>query len=157
MQNLIPTDSITDTKMAATLATLSLQFAKPGIFTLLDKDSPASTGGQAHYIFESSLSNTVRKYVKIYEDGVADVTLDEYLDTLKGKLSDKEWLELETKITEALVVYGKKILQNYSTLVHFIKSDVGKFIRTGGDPVIHKGEVMGLQNFAIKPVPKEVK
>jgi hypothetical protein len=146
----IPVDGISNTKQAATFCTLGLALAQPGMFVVFDKDHPRSTGGTAKFLFESNLANTVQRYVKIYEDGLADLDLDNFLEELKVDLSPEKHADLEKHITEALLVYGRKILANYSTLVAFLRSDVNKFVLTGGDPVYSEGKVVGLQNFQMK-------
>ncbi len=152
MQNLVPTDAIQNSKIATTFLTLGLQLSKPGIFVLYDKAHPKSTGGVAHFIFESSLSNTVQKYRKIYEAGIADVTLDDFLDRLKDDLPADKHAALETHINEALVVYGKKLLDNYNVVIKTVKHETAHFAVVGGEPVYSRGEIAGLQNFAIKSV-----
>jgi hypothetical protein len=148
----IPVDGISNTKQAATFCTLGLTLAQPGLYVVFDKDHPRSSGGTAKFIFETNLANTVQRYVQIYEEGMADIDLDNFLDGLKADLSAEKHADLEKHISEALLVYGKKILANYSTLVAFLKSDVNKFVMTGGDPVYSQGRVVGLQNFQMKGV-----
>ncbi len=154
--SLIPLDGITNTKQAAVLATLGLNFARPGIYKTFDEDHPPkATGGTAHFLFESSASNTVQKYIRIYEEEIADVTLDDFLESLKAELPAVKHAELERHIIEALLVYGKKILKNYETLVRFIKGDVAKFVVTGGDPVYAEGRIAGIQNFSLRGLKNE--
>jgi hypothetical protein len=146
----VPIDAITNTKVATVLATLGLTLA--GTFITYDKEHPQSSGGVAHFVFETSLNNTVQKYLAIYDAGIADVTLDKFLDSLKGQLPDAILIELEAKFAEALVVYGRKFLDNYNVVVKSLKKDIAKFVVTGGEPVYSGGEIAGIQNFSVKGV-----
>ncbi len=156
--SLVPLDDITNTKKAATLVTLGLKLAPPplGIYKTFDeKHPPKKTGGLAHFVFESSVNNTVQKYLRIYDEGVSDVTLDNFLESLKSELPAARHAELERHIVESLLVWGRKILQNYAFLVQFINGDVSKFVVTGGDPVYAEGRLAAIQNFSLRVLKNE--
>src|SRR5215471_8054383 len=99
-------DSITNTKAATVLCTLGLPLAKPGVYITYDREHPWSSGGVAHFLFESSQNNEVRRYLGIYEMGTADLALDQFIDNAKGKNRelDEFITEIEKLITEALIV-----------------------------------------------------
>ena len=155
MQNpssVVPLDAIKNTKQATTFLTLGLSLARPGIFITYDEDNRRSSGGVAHFLFETNVENTVAKYAKIYQEGTADVILDEFLGSLRGQVPDPVLAELETKIAEALIVYGKKLLDNYNVVVRALKDDIAKFVVTKGEPVYSGGKIVGLQNFTVRGV-----
>ncbi len=148
-------DSITNTKIAAALYTLGFQLAEPGVFITYDKDNPKSSGGQAHFLFKSSLSHVVEKAVKTYNEGVADEELDEFLDSLRecADIPNSVVDDLEKKIHSAIIVYERKALNNYQVMVRDLKNKIAKHVVTGGTPVYGKdGELAGIEGFSIRRV-----
>ena len=151
-------DSITNTRMATVLCTLGLPLAKPGVYITYDRKYPASSGGVAHFLFESSRNNEVRRYLAIYEIATADLALDEFLDKAKGKSRelDEFILQVEKLIIEALVVYGRRFLDNYNTIKRSLRDDISKYVVTGGTPVFdEKGNVAAIEDFQVRELKKE--
>ena len=154
MQNpssIVPTQDITNTKFASIAMVLGLKLQKPGIYVTLDKDHPQSSGGQAHFLFETNLNNAVHRYLQIFNAGTADADLEKYLSTLG--LPAAQLAALELKIAEALIVYGRKFLDQHQVVVRYVKDEVKRFVITGGDPVTNDhGEVIGQQGFTITQI-----
>lgn len=148
ISSLIPTQDVVNTKFVAVAMVLGLKLQKPGIYVTLDKENPASTGGVGHFLFETNLQNSVGRYLEIFEARTADADLETYLATLK--LKPEQLAELEKKIAEALIVYGSKFLDQYQIVVKYVKEEVKRFVRTGGEPVYsNTGKLAGLQNFKL--------
>lgn len=145
----IPTDGITNTKLAVVLYTLGVPLE--GVYITYDADHPGSSGGVAHFIFESSESNPVQKYLAVYNESTADVELDDYLETLEvaGHLTAELRAELEKKFSLALIVYGRKFLDGYTNAVRDLKDKIAKYVVTGGEPAYHEGKMIGTQNFTV--------
>src|SRR5260221_434952 len=153
MQHPTIIDSITNTKLAAVLYTLGFQIAEPGVFITYDKDNPKSSGGQAHFLFKSSLSHAVEKSVKTYNEGAADAELDNFLDSLRecAGIPNSVVDELENKFRAALLVYGRKFMDNYQVMVRDLKTKIAKHVVTGGTPVYGKdGQLAGIEGFSIR-------
>jgi hypothetical protein len=159
MQNpssIVPTQDITNTKFAAIAIVLGLKLQKPGIYVTLDKEHPQSSGGQAHFLFETNLQNSVRSYLEIFNAGTADAELEDYLSKLD--MPPAQLAALELKIAQALIVYGRKFLDQHQIVVRYVKDEVHRFVVTGGEPVLDaKGQVAGQQNFSITQLKKESK
>jgi len=141
---------ITNTKLATVLATMGMPLRKPGVYITYDKENPRSSGGTAHFLFEAS--PRLSKLSSVYNDGKADSELDQYLDhTLRFKLSPEDLEELESKIRDALMVYGRKFLDNYQVIVKGLKDDIAKYVVIGGTPVFGPdGRFAGMQDFTVK-------
>ena len=153
MNNSIPISSIQNTKLACALMTLGCELKKPlGVFITYDLKHPQSTNGVAHFLFENNLTLDVQKYCKSYEENIADVTLDEHLETLKEKLSKEEFKSLEDHITHALMAYSNKLLSNYQVICKDLKERIHKYAVTGGSPVYDQGKIVGIQEFSIRRV-----
>src|SRR5258708_4417194 len=97
-------DAVTNTKKATVLITLGLPLAKPGVFILYDKENPKSSGGVAHFLFQSNLANIVRQCVRTYDEGRADADLESLINAYRGKSPEvDDFLEvLEPAIRDAL-------------------------------------------------------
>ncbi len=148
-------DSITNTKTAAVLYTLGFQLSEPGVFITYDKDNPKSSGGQAHFLFKSSLSHAVERSVKTYNAGTADAELEEYVASLRecADIPNSVVDDLEKKIRDGLIVFGRKILDNYQVMVRDLKTKIAKHVVTGGTPVYGKdGQLAGIEGFSIRRV-----
>jgi hypothetical protein len=157
MQHPLLVDAVTNTKKATVLITLGLALAKPGVFILYDKDNPKSTGGVAHFLFESNLANLVRQCLRTYDDGRADGDLENFLNAAKGRSPELgEFIrELEPVIRDALLVYGRRFLDNYQVIVKSLKTDIAAYVKTGGTPVYDQhGKFAGIQDFSLKGVKK---
>lgn len=157
----IPVEAVTNTKAATVLCTLGLPLARPGVWIIYDKEHPKSSGGTAHFLFESSFNNKVQDYLRTYNAGIADIELDRFLDHSKGKSKEQDHFiaQLERLFAEALIVYGRRFLDNYAAIVKSLREDISKFVKTGGTPVFSsEGRLIGFQDFtitALKPDPKE--
>ena len=135
-----------------------MRLAKPGVYITYDRQHPRSSGGVAHFLFESSQNNEARKYLAIYETGVADVVLDDFLDGAKGKNPeiDRFISQLEKFLLEALIVYGRRFLDNYQVITKSLRDDISKFVVTGGTPVFDKaGKICAIENFKITQLNEE--
>ena len=149
--NKIHFSGVTNTKMATVLATMGVALKKPGIYITYDKDNPRSTGGQAHFLFEDLAAVDVLS--KVYEASEADAELEGYLEDLIFKLDASDHAELETKIRNAIIVYGRKFLDNYQSVVRSLKEDIAKYVVIGGTPVFDRhGHFAGVQDFTVKGV-----
>jgi hypothetical protein len=158
MQNRQFVDSITNTKAATVLCTLGLRLARPGVWITYDREHPKSSGGTAHFLFESSQNNEVKRYLAIYEAGTAEMALDIFLDGLKGQSREMDGIvvTLERLIAEALIVYGRRFLDNYNVVTRSLKDDIAKMVITGGTPVFGPdGKIAGIENFTVSTIPKD--
>jgi hypothetical protein len=145
---ILPTQDVVNTKFVAVAMVLGLKLQKPGIYITIDEKNPASTGGVGHFLFETNLQNSVANYLKIFEAGTADADLETYLATLN--LNPAQLAALEKKIAEALIVYGRKFLDQYQIVVRYVKDEVKRFTITDGDPVLNdRGQVVGRQGFTV--------
>src|ERR1700756_5030862 len=117
-------DAVTNTKKATVLMTLGLPLAKPGVFILYDADHPKSTGGVAHFLFQSNLANVVRQCLKVYDAGTADGDLENFINSNKGKSPEVDAFigRLEPAIRDALIAHGRKFLDNYQVIVRSLKT-----------------------------------
>lgn len=157
MQHPILIDAVTNTKKATVLITLGLRLAKPGVFILYDQEHPRSSGGIAHFLFESNLANIVRKCLRTYDEGRADGDLEGFLNDSKGKSPEVDAFirELEPRIRDALIVHGSKFLENYQVIVKGLKTEIAAYVKTGGTPVYdQEGQVAAIQDFSLKGIRK---
>jgi hypothetical protein len=157
MQHPSLVDAVTNTKKACVLATLGLPLAKPGVFILYDAEHPKSTGGVAHFLFQSNIANVVRQCLRIYDEGRADGDLENLLNSYRGKSPEIDAFirELEPAIRDALIVNGRKFLDNYQVIVKSLKTDIAAYVKTGGTPVFdQEGKFAGIQDFSVKGVRK---
>jgi hypothetical protein len=157
MQHPSLVDAVTNTKKAAVLVTLGLPLAKPGVFILYDKDYPKSSGGVAHFLFQSNLGNIVQQCLRVYEAGTADGDLENFINSYKGKSPEIDAFiaKLEPAIRDALIVHGRKFLDNYQVIVKSLKTEIAAYVKTGGTPVYdQQGRFAGIQDFALKGVRK---
>lgn len=148
-------DAVTNTKQATVLITLGLPLAKPGVFILYDKDNPGSSGGVAHFLFESNVANAVRQYLRVYDEGQADGELDNFFASHRGKSPEIDDFirQLEPVIRNALIVYGRRFLDNYQVVVKSLKTDIAAYVKTGGTPIYDQhGQFAGIQDFTLKGV-----
>jgi len=150
-------DAVTNTKKATVLITLGLPLAKPGVFILYDADHPKSSGGIAHFLFQSNLANVVRQYLRTYDAGTADGDLENFVNSYKGKSAelDNFIAKLEPAIRDALIVHGRKFLDNYQVIVRSLKTEIAEYVKTGGTPIYdNQGQYAGIQEFSLKGVRK---
>lgn len=146
-------DSITNTKTATVLMTLGLPLAKPGVFITYDKESPKSSGGTAHFLFDTNIKNAAKRHVATYDEGKSIDELETFLDGLRQRSDVPKGLieEIEAKLTDALIVYGRKFLDNYQVVVKSLKEDIKKWVVVGGTPIFDSnGNIAGIQDFSMK-------
>ena len=156
MHHTVLVDAVTNPRQATVFITLGLQLQKPGVFILYDKDHPKqTTGGKAHFLFESNLANAVRQYLRTYEEGHADGDLETFLREAKGKSPELDAFiaKLEPVIRDALIVYGRRFIDNYQVIVKSLKSEIATYVLTGGTPIYdNTGKYAGIQDFSLKGV-----
>jgi hypothetical protein len=156
MHHSVLVDAVTNPRQATVLITLGLELQKPGVFILYNKDHPKqSTGGKAHFLFQTNLANAVRQYLRTYEEGHADADLETFLREAKGKSPEIDAFiaRLEPVIRDALIVYGRRFIDNYQAVVKSLKSDIAAYVLTGGTPVYdNTGKYAGIQDFSLKGV-----
>lgn len=149
-------DSVTNTKKAAVLATLGYKFREGGaIFITYDEENPVSSGGTAHFLFESSINNDVQKALRIYDEGTADADLEVLIESWQGKdpAVDRFIAELVPAIKANNIVRGRRFLDNYTVIVKGLKNDIKKYAKTGGTPVFDKdGNLVGQEDFTIRGI-----
>lgn len=145
-------NSITNTKLATVLLTLGRKLKpKDSIFIQYDRDTPPSTGGKAHFLFDTNIRNDIHRDAKVYEAGTADTYLEEFVASLD--LPDTTKANLEQAIYNAYLVIGRRVLDNYQVVVRDLKTVIAKVVVTGGTPVHGKdGEFVGIQDFSIRIV-----
>jgi hypothetical protein len=147
------TDPVTNTKKATVLITLGVPLQ--GVFIMQDREHPKSTGGQAHFVFESTVSNAVRRFLQVYDTGSADAELEIFIDKSKGisRELDEFIAKLEPLIRDALIVNGRKFLDNYQVTVKDLKERVAIWRKTGGRPVYDKaGNVVAQEDFKLTQI-----
>jgi len=124
----VPNGSIKDTKRAVVFATLGLPLDPVNGILVLCSTSGNRMDGEAHYNFNVPLENWDRVN-EVYSAAKADVELDKALERLKSDpVHASIGNELERRISDALIVYGRAFLENYSRMVQCLMSK-GKDIR----------------------------
>lgn len=124
----VPKGSIKDTKRAVVFATLGLPLDPDNGILVLCSASGDRMDGEAYYSFNVPLENWDRVN-EIYGTGTADVALDEALERLKADPALVAIVtDLERRISDALIVYGRAFLENYHRMVQCLMSK-GKDIR----------------------------
>lgn len=149
------TDTITNTKVAVVFATLGLPFGEPAIWIAYDEEHPKSSGGVAHFLFQSDQANRVQRLRETFDEGTADVRLDELIEKAKQDPALVAFAtELEKTVTDAIVVYGRKFLENYQRIVRFLREEANECVVIGGDPVYDEsGNFVGKQGHRIVCLP----
>ena len=149
-------DSVTNTKKATVLATLGFKFREDGaIFITYDENNPVSSGGTAHFLFESSIANDVQKALRTYDAGTADADLETFIEGWQGESPEVDAFikELVPAIRDALIVNGRKFLDNYNVIVKGLKNDIKKYVKVGGTPVFDKqGNVVAYEDVTVKGI-----
>jgi|SRR5215469_1186200 len=124
----IPKGAIKDTKRAVVFATLGLPLDPVTGILVLCSAGGNRMDGEAHYNFNVSL-DTWDRVNEIYSSAKADVELDSMLERLKNDPAFASiGTELERRISDALIVYGRAFLENYSRMIQCLMSK-GKDIR----------------------------
>src|SRR5271166_1257560 len=144
--------SIRNTRQAACLVTLGMQLEEKGICITYDAEhTRKSTGGIAHFFFRADQIENLQKLIGVYDQANADVALDEWLDAKKLNGSAELIQELEPILTQALMVWMRRAIENYCRMVGFLKEDAAKLVVTGGEPAYDDdGNLIGKQGFSVK-------
>jgi len=116
----VPRGTMKDAKKAVVFATLGLPL-DPVIGILVMRSSGQDRmDGDAHFTFNVPIENFDR-VCQVYAAGDADTELDEMLDRLKADPSYAAvGSRLERLISDALIVYGRRFLENYQRMVGFL-------------------------------------
>jgi hypothetical protein len=153
-------ESITNTKKAAVLATLGIPFEeKSGIYIRYDDENPRKSGGVAHFHFKPEAAEDIRRLLGKYDDEKSDIEFDdicrEFIENGSREVKEAV-LVIRQAYTDALPVWGRRIIENYIRLVQFLKSDAPEFVVTGGEPCYDdEGGLVGKQGFQIRFVPRK--
>lgn len=148
-------DSTSDTKQAAVFTTLGLPWRTPAVWIQYNEDHPRSSGGIAHFNFSPTLAFTFKQLRDTYEAGTADKELDEWID---ANIDLGTVYEFEQVLMRALVVYGRRFLENYRFLIKFLKEDTAEFAHTKGTPVYDStGQEVAREGVQIRLLPRRAK
>lgn len=116
----VPKGSMKDTKRAVVFATLGLPLDPQIGILVMHESGQDRLDGEAYFSFNVDLANLDRVQ-SIYEAATADVELDKMLDRLK---TDPAYFaigtQLERMISDALIVYGRRFLENYQRMTRFL-------------------------------------
>ena len=117
----IPKGSIKDTKRAVVFATLGLPLDPvTGIF-VMRKAGVDRLDGDAYFTFNVPLE-TFERLNLIYDAGTADVEFDQVLEEIKADpLFAAVARRLEILVVDALLVYGRRFLENYQRMLHCLR------------------------------------
>src|SRR5246127_595966 len=112
----VPMGSIRDTKRAVVFATLGLPL-DPRIGILVIRETGQDRlDGEAYFTFKVDKQNLDRVN-EVYDAEKADFELDEMLDRLKADpASAAIGTQLERMISDALIIYGRRFLENYQRM-----------------------------------------
>jgi hypothetical protein len=117
-----PKGSTNDTKRAVVFATLGLPLDPLSGILVMRSDGQDRLDGEVYFSFDVPLENWDRVNA-VYAAGKADTELDLMLDRLKAEPAYAAiGVELERKITDALIVYGRRYLENFQRTLQFLKS-----------------------------------
>jgi hypothetical protein len=117
-----PKGSTNDTKRAVVFATLGLPLDPATGILIMRSNGQDRLDGEAYFSFDVPLENWDRVNA-VYAAGKADTELDLMLDRLKAEPAYAAiGAELERKITDALIVYGRRYLENFQRTLQFLKS-----------------------------------
>ena len=118
----VPRGSIKDTKRAVVFATLGLPLDPIIGILVLRATGQDRLDGEAHFTFNVPLEQWDRVN-QVYGAEMADIELDRMLDRLKGEPAYAAiGTELERMVTDALIIYGRRFLENYQRTVQFLIS-----------------------------------
>lgn len=112
-----PKGSIKDTKRAVVFATLGLPLDPVTGILVMRSAGQDRLDGEAHFTFNVPIEHFERVN-RVYSAEKADVELDLMLERLKTQPAYAGiGAELERMITDALIVYGRRFLENYQRIV----------------------------------------
>ena len=118
----VPKGSTNDTKRAVVFATLGLPLDPLTGIMVMRSNGQDRLDGEIYFSFNVPLENWDRVNA-VYATGNADIELDLMLERLK---TDPAYAaigtELERRITDALIVYGRRYLENFQRILQFLKS-----------------------------------
>ncbi len=145
----IPLESTNDTKRAAIFFTIGT----PLKAVAAEKYRDPQTGKvrkRAHIVFATDQAGLTQLH-QVYDVADADTRLDEFLKQSQSLPELKAFVtELQNYLTPALIVWGRRFLENKQRLVEFIQSEANEFSVIGGEPVFNeKGHHVGLQAFTL--------
>ena len=112
-----PKGSIKDTKRAVVFATLGLPLDPITGILILCSAGANRLDGEAYFTFDVPHENFERVN-RIYSAEKADIELDAMLERIKREPAfTMIAVELERVISDALIVYGRRFLENYQRMV----------------------------------------
>jgi hypothetical protein len=119
----VPNGSLKDTKRAVVFATLGLPLDPRIGILVMRKAGQDRLDSEAHYTFNITKENFDRVNA-VYEAQKADVELDELLERLKAHPPYAAiGTELERVISDALIIYGRRFLENYQRMVKLLTTN----------------------------------
>jgi hypothetical protein len=117
-----PKGSTNDTKRAVVFATLGLPLDPLTGVLVMRSNGQDRLDGEVYFNFNVPLENWDRVN-GVYSAGKADSELDLLLERLKKEPAYAAiGAELERRITDALIVYGRRYLENFQRTLQFLKS-----------------------------------
>ena len=118
----VPKGSTNDTKRAVVFATLGLALDPTTGIMVMHSAGQERLDGEVYFNFNVPLENWDRVNA-VYAAGQADTELDAMLERLKADPAYAAiGAELERRITDALIVYGRRYLENFQRILQFLKS-----------------------------------
>lgn len=118
----VPQGSIKDTKRAVIFATLGLPLDPAIGILVLVPDGTDRLDGEAYFTFNVQKEHLDRCN-DVYNRATADVELDQMLERLKAEpASAAIGTQLERMISDALVIYGRRFLENYQRMTSLLMS-----------------------------------
>lgn len=112
-----PKGSIKDTKRAVVFATLGLPLDPVTGIIVTHAPGQDRMDGEAYFTFDVALEHFERVN-RVYAAEKADLELDSMLERLKSEPAYASiGTELERIVTDALIVYGRRFLENYQRMV----------------------------------------
>jgi len=118
----VPKGSIKDTKRAVVFATLGLPLNPATGILVIRFPGQNKLDSEAYFSFDVPLDNWDRVN-EVYSTGTADLELDAALEQIKANpVFASIGTELERRISDALIVYGRRFLENYSRMVQCLMS-----------------------------------
>ena len=147
--------SITNVRQAACLMVLGFELEEKGICRVYDGEHPKkSTGGVAHFQFKPN--EQIGKLLEAYDSNIANITLDEYLDSVDK--SDHLLNAIEPLLRSAIIVWMRQAIDSYHNIVWFLNHQATELVVTGGEPAHDdQGNVIpgGKENFKVKVIKRK--
>jgi hypothetical protein len=117
-----PKGSLKDTKRAVVFATLGLPLDPVTGILVMREPGQDRLDGEAYFTFNVPLEHWNRVN-EVYSAEKADIELDSMLDRLKADPAfTKIGLELEQLIINALIIYGRRFLENYQRMSQCLRT-----------------------------------